>query len=215
MLIDDKHFIAHFPGKGKALLPIVQDFPKVKVDDRIQIVTFCTPNLDKPILIKQLEESGINYLNPVADYKGEWNMLLKMDTFKDLKIDKPYTLLIDSVDTVLLRDLPVLKTYGKILYNSSSCLHPKKDEETPVNGRYFNAGICFGPTELMQSIYSEASKISHEEATSEQHHLRKYFDTINWRNVSVDYWENYFLNTHLGEHKLDYLGNNNYRIEGV
>lgn len=211
MLKDDR-YIAHFPGKGKCLMSMVEDYPIVKVDDRIQVVTFATPNLDKPLLIKQLEDSHIDYLNPVKDYTGEWSMMLKMDTVKDLKIDKPYTLMLDAVDTILLRDIPVFNTFGKVLYNSSSCLYPVNDDETPINGRYFNAGVAFGPTEALQEIYRRASCIGHKTTKSEQKHLRRFFNMTTWEYILIDYWEMFFLNTHYGEHKLKIIGKGDYEL---
>lgn len=188
-------YILHLPGEGKKRLGYMLDKlskRQVSVSDEIVIVTTATEDkIDSCPLIKQLNNSSQLYINSAEHYKSEWRKTAKLKLiFNALQYtDRPYTLVLDANDVAILKDIDhaFISKWQQydcdILFNGSQYLYPKvfsapieRIEFSPYVNHYLNAGVCFGYTDKIRSLYQSALYHSQHEHyapyESEQYYIR-------------------------------------------
>lgn len=164
-------YIAHFHGRGiidhprtKGIPPFVLNVPIKNADsERIQIITAATSdNIDNMILIKQLEDNHIPYINKIPTNLNHryWHNVEKIPLIlESLKeTDKEYSLFLDARDVVIVKDLDQLVESflikkKKIMFNACvnnfphDC-HADDFLDRSVMGmyKYLNSGVFIGKT---------------------------------------------------------------------
>jgi hypothetical protein len=164
-------YIAHFHGRGiidhirtKGIPPFVLNVPIKNADsDRIQIITAATSyNIKDMILIKQLEDNNIPYINKVPTdlTRRDWYNLKKIPIIlESLKeTNKEYSLFLDARDVVIVKDLDLLvesflMKKKKIIFNACVNNFPPDchyddfmDRSVMGAYKYCNSGVFMGKT---------------------------------------------------------------------
>ncbi len=164
---------------------------KPKVNSNISIISYSNYNYE-PELFKQ----NVNIIKPQGDFKINPD---KIDLFCSVlnNIDTEYTLLLDSVDCLILKDLDenFIKRFEDfnvdILYCWDRNIYPHmifKENESLV---YLCAGIVFGRTEKIRKTYNEIKKlknrysIENKHERAEQFWLRLYYNYFNREDCKV------------------------------
>lgn len=179
----------HFPGSGKAYYDynFAQDI-KIKKSDLITIISPMTPDYEeKSIMVKQLKNSGIDYVNPVDTLRMSIPQKIPFILKTLDEVTTPYALLMDGGDTCFGRDLDdefieKYKSLGKpVIYNSTT----KRFPDIPIEPMGFflkqkdfsflNAGVCIGTVEDLKTVYAKAQKFREtipSQYESEQMYIR-------------------------------------------
>lgn len=196
--------IEHFPFLGMMVgKELNNDNMQIEKNINLSIVTSFTDK-DKAILVKQLEENNIDYINAaegVDKFIKAFKPIYYAEALKN--VDSEYVLIIDSYDTILhnIDEIPsCLETYGKDMVYSSWKTHfptyfdidfsvPQDNEK-----KYLNSGVFFGKTSAVKEFYNELSN-----------YIKAEYETSNeWLKDFEQYWIYKFLSENDGY--LDKLG---------
>jgi len=157
---------------------------KVSVPDNIAIMTFATDNIaDQALLLRQLKSCGIPFTN-LADYvynklalprDKKWSHRYKFVGVSNYvpTIKQKYVLILDGVDTLLLRSLDTIverfEAHGKdVMFNAQTARWPREAQlagEEDINYgkyRYLNSGVAFGRTMAMADFWRRAGELAIE-----------------------------------------------------
>lgn len=193
--------ILHFPGTRtlNKKIPLIggNKFTQFSVPKNVTIITTANDTIKgSALLLKQLKNANVNFINCVPDGTYNWNNRFKikflLDALKTVKTK--YCLILDSLDVAIVSDLKdivnIYKSYNvQTLYNGTTAEFPDVTIENIPNriekfGPYsfFNAGCCIGTTKSLIKIYLEANDIVNatdlegdKHANSEQYFMRKVF----------------------------------------
>ena len=205
--------ISHFPGYDRYLYKNLMarfERNKVSIPDNITLITVAdddTVAYDRAMLIRQLNKSKINFVNPakhVDVYPWVNNRKIELIINALKRITTEYCLILDSLDVTINSDLSniieLFQTYNKeILFNATNFKYPNVDVDIIENreelyGRYcyLNAGCCIGLTSSLLKFYEDTlenlNNCSKDDPywESEQYHIRKTFSQ-NMETVGIDY----------------------------
>lgn len=192
--------ILHFPGDRDGYIQhLIKSFIgfNIKIPDNLQVITTVdNSTIDSAALIKQLENSHIDYINSAENKDtNNWSNRKKIQLIYDTlcTVEKEYCLILDGWDVGIVGDLSnvidLYKTYNvKVLYNATVDTFPPVAIESIANQSdlgvygYFNAGCCIGETQALKAVYKRALDIIAETdltqekwAASEQYWLRKVY----------------------------------------
>lgn len=167
-----KYYVMHFPGSGKAYYDY--SFAQnvlIKKSDLITIISPMTPDYEqKSIMVKQLNNSGIEYINPVDTIRISIPQKIPFILKALEQVTTPYCLIMDGGDTCFGRDLDEefiekYKSLGKpVIYNSTTKRFPDMVIEPmgfflkQKDYSLLNAGVCFGTVEALKTVYATAQK---------------------------------------------------------
>jgi len=174
----EEFYIAHFHGRGLLTHPQTKGIPSFVLEipiyntesNKIQIITTATyDDIDRMILIKQLENNNIPYINKVPKDLNhrDWYNLKKIPIIlESLKeTDKEYSLFLDARDVIIMKDFDgmidlFLTKNKKIMFGASINNFPydtKADDflDRNIMGtyKYLNSGTIFGKTTDLISYF--------------------------------------------------------------
>lgn len=171
--LSSKYYVMHFPGSGKAYYDFgfAEDIV-IKKSDLITIISPMTPDyVEKSVMAKQLNNSGIEYINPIDVPKIAIPQKIPFIVRALEQVTTPYCLVLDGGDTFFGRDLDdefieKYKSLGKpVVYNSTTKRYPDIVIE-PMgyflrqgDFAFLNAGVCFGTTEDLLTVYETAADL--------------------------------------------------------
>lgn len=164
---------------------------KPKVSSNISIIAYSNYK-ETPALFKQ----GVDIIKPEGGFHINPD---KIDLYNDVlsNIDTEYTLLLDSVDTLILKDLDdtFIEKFEQfdvdVLYCWDRNIYPHFlfIENEPL--QYLCAGIVFGKTAAIKQIYKDIGvlksqySIEYDYERAEQFWLRLYYNYFNNHNYII------------------------------
>lgn len=202
--LNSNPLIVHAQGeshKTDKWLSIVDSNQLVKnLSDEITLLTFASGDIDFS-LIKQLDASGVDFVNAVYINTENWKNTDKIiNILKAIEnIETPYILCLDAIDVLCSDDLSDLLSRFKsfdcdILYNASIINYPnicKDFEDTETNFKFLNAGAFIGNVEAIKNFYQYIIETSLEVnfsgfKNSEQIRVRSARESYSKNTIKVD-----------------------------
>ena len=164
--------IYHFQGHGRIFKDAFIKWLKeqsLSLPDNLTVIT-CESRPGKGLLIKQLEENNIPYINKVPA-NIEWDNRLKIRYILEAlqEVTTEYVLILDNADVLLdSNNMDIvdkfLSTGKQLIFNASVNNHPECSvglvEDIDERGcfKYLNAGCCIGTAEFAKQFYSKAQE---------------------------------------------------------
>lgn len=208
---DNEINIIHFASqtiiaKTNAQLAKMIEHNKVVKPKNLTILTMFTDK-EKAMLCKQLDESGVDYINVIEgidyiDFKHQDKAKFYLSALKN--VDTDYVLIIDSYDTLIQTFDSLIERFEEsncdILFNACWCNYPYEEiEDTSIYGattrfRFFNSGVCLGRTDAVKEFYTKTREVYDElhvegEIKAEQyfmrHCIKRYYS--DGKRVKIDY----------------------------
>lgn len=189
------------------------DLPSITNNDKVTIVTSFTDK-DKAILINQLEESSIDYINAAENVETFIKAYKPTYYYNALKnVNTEYVLILDSYDSIIndlngIQDL--IESYNKkVIYGSWNTHFPTYfdvDFNVPEDNdkKYLNSGVVIGKTSDLKEFYNELSTYIQDNYQNSTHWLKDYEQYWIYKflvehkeyaeNVGVDYNEALVVN---------------------
>lgn len=211
-------YVLHLPGRGKKKLGTFLDrWEQVSVNKDVTVVTIATPDvIDNCVLIKQLKESNIQFING-SDYVELYHQWKKVDKLPMMcaaleRVTTPYVLIMDANDAIITNNIDEefiekWKEFDSpLVYNSSEYLYPKifpHPKEVYYDAflysqHYLNAGVAFGETWFAKKFYEEAFSQSNRSEylpfDSEQYYVR--IAWVKFNEMKLDIHSKLFLLSH-------------------
>lgn len=172
------------------------DLPSITSNDKVTIITSFSDR-DKAILINQLEENSVDYINAAEDIETFIKAYKPTYYYNALKnVNTEYVLILDSYDSIIndlngIQDL--IEPYNKkVIYGSWNTHFPTYfdvDFNVPEdnNKKYLNSGVVIGKTSDVKAYYKALSEYVEKE----------YPESDFWLKDYEQYWIYKFLSENL------------------
>lgn len=217
--------VAHAQG-GSYRSKQFQDISKLsdkisKPSSDLTIITFAYGR-ERAMLVEQLKNSKINFINCAASYKGVWENKYKIQYFKNAldSVTTKYVIGLDSLDIILTEDCfdEIIQRFEslncKALFGSSKANYPDitdDNDETASPWKYLNGGTLIGETEYIKTFYEhlivEFEKNYDNFDFSEQVRIRKI-----WNDFKPDVKADYNCDIFQTINQSEYIYNNETRL---